>query len=291
MDINAFFQNFGRIFDEGRREDVGKFLYDSLAEAEKEKDDHALVTILNEAAGYFRNTSNYAEAVNAADRAVSILHGLGYENTVPYGTTLLNAATAYRAAGDSVKAMELFISSLTVLAALLPEDDYRLAGLYNNISAIHEEKENYPEALEMLQKASDIMEKKPDMADDAAIVLTNLAMIFLKLNRRDEASATLEKAMAVFRRADGAGEGQKLAPQYAAALAGMGEAYFRMDKFDKAVVAYESALEHIEAAFGENRDYAITCRNCADACEAAGDPEKARQFIAKADHIFARLNA
>ncbi|MDR2574312.1 MAG: tetratricopeptide repeat protein [Desulfovibrio sp.] len=291
MDINVFFQNFGRIFDQGRREDIGEFLHNSLAEAEKEKDNHALVTILNEAAGYFRNTSNYAEAVNAADRAVSILRGLGYENTVPYGTTLLNAATAYRAAGDSVKAMELFISSLTVLAALLPEDDYRLAGLYNNISAIHEEKGDYSEALEMLQKASDIMEKKPDMADDAAIVLTNLAMISLKLNRRDEASATLEKAMAVFRRAGGGEEGQKLAPQYAAALAGMGEAYFRMDKFDKAARAYESALEHIEAAFGENRDYAITCRNCADACEAAGYLEKARQFTAKADHIFARLDA
>ena len=133
------------------------------------------------------------------------------------------------------------------------------------------------------------MEKKPDMADDAAIVLTNLAMILLKLDRRDEASTTLEKATTIFRQGGGAKGNRKFAPQYAAALAGMGEAWFRMGNFADSAEAYESALAHIRDTFGENRDYAITCQNCADAYNAGGNLAKARQLTEQAEAVFARL--
>jgi tetratricopeptide (TPR) repeat protein len=287
MDIDVFLENLDKVFDEGGREDVGKFLRDSISEAEADNDLHALITVLTEAAGYFRNTSDYAEAITAADRAVSLLRDLGFDNSVPYGTGLLNAATAYRAAGDSVKALELFILSLTVLAALLPEDDHRLAGLYNNISAIHQEKGQYPEALEMLEKASAIMERNPEMADDAAVVLTNLAMVQLRLDQPDEAVKTLERAMDIFRRtAEGRSGRRKFSPQYAAALAGMGEVCYGMGHFLEAAQRYESALEHIREVFGENREYAVTCRNCADAYRAAGQEEKARARERQAKRVL-----
>jgi tetratricopeptide (TPR) repeat protein len=289
VNIDAFFQQFGALFEKGNPDEVGAFLAGSIAEAEAENDARGLITILNEAAGFYRNISEYARATAAAERALALLRDLGYESTVPYGTSLLNAATAYRAAGDSVKALELFIASLAVLAALLPEDDYRLAGLYNNISAIHAEKHNYPEALDMLEKASAIMAGKPDMADEAAVVLTNRAMMLFRLDRRDEAAATLEEALAAFRRAGGGGERQKFSPQYAAALAGMGEASYRMGRFAEAAETYEAALEHIRASFGENRDYAIICRNCADACEAAGNRERAGVLAGKSREILSRL--
>ncbi|MDR1776655.1 MAG: tetratricopeptide repeat protein [Desulfovibrio sp.] len=286
MDIDVFFRDYGKAFERGDAAGVVEFLKDSINAAEADNDNHALVTILNEAAGYYRNTSDYAQAIALSEKALTTLRRLGYENTVPYGTTLLNTATAYRASGDNARGLELFISSLAVLGALLPEDDHRFAGLYNNIGAIHEERGQLPEALDMLEKAAAIMEKNPGMAEDSAIVLTNLALILLRLNRTGEAAKTFGKAEKLFCRTDA-----RPAPQYAATLAGMGEVCFRMGDFDKAIEKYESALARIKDSFGENRDYAITCQNCADVYEAAGKSEAAAALTLRAQNILSGLDA
>ncbi len=292
MDVDAFFRDYSKVFAQADQEAISAFLQEHIATAEAEGDKHALVTILNEAAGYFRNASRYPEAIAAGEKALALLKELGYEDSIAHGTTLLNVATAYRAAGNLAKAMELFISALAALGSLLPADDHRLAALYNNISGIHQEQENWQAAFEMLVKAARIMEKQPEMAEDAAIVLTNLGMILFRLDRAEEASAALNKAEGMFRLAAAQnGEGQRPAPHYAAALAGLGEAYFRLGEFEKSAQTYEAALEHIKNAFGENRDFAVTCYNCADAWEAAGQDDKAQALRSKAEAILAEAGA
>lgn len=290
MDIQTFFENYEKTFWRASQEETEAFLHKSIAQAEAEKDEHSLVTILNEAAGYFRNVSKYAQAINAADRALHILEQLGYEESVPYGTTLLNAATAYRAGGESDKALAMFSASLALLEKHLPATDHRLAALYNNISAIHQERGRLPEALESLRKAVDILESSTELADDTAIVLTNLAMLLLRMERGEEALAGLERAAALFRQAARArGDASALAPQYAATMAGMGEVHFRLKEFDKAARSYEAAIAHIRAAFGENQDFVTTCRNCAEALAANGETDKAGEMRARADKAQAKL--
>jgi tetratricopeptide (TPR) repeat protein len=105
------------------------------------------------------------------------------------------------------------------------------------------------------------------------------------MGRQDEAVETLGKAMALFQGA----HAETAGPNYAAALAGMAEAYYRMGKFAEAVAAYESALEHIQAAVGENADYAVTLRNCAVASDALGAPEQAEKMMARAHEILTAL--
>lgn len=293
MDIEEFFQEYSSQFRQKSPKEVCAFLEERMAAAEAEGDNSALVTILNEAAGYYRNISLYQESVAAADRAVALLECMGCRDTVAYGTTLLNAATACRTAGDSMRALEYFIASLAVLQTLLPEDDHRLAGLYNNISAIHEEKGQWNEALEMLRKAGAIMEKNPDMPEDAAIVYTNLSMALFRQRQEAEAVDMLTKAEKLFRRAAECGgqsnQQDRLSPQYAAVLAGFGEAHFRLGAFDKAAVAFDEARLHMGAAFGKNRDYAVICQNCADAHEAAGNIEDARAMLEEADAVLRAL--
>jgi tetratricopeptide (TPR) repeat protein len=289
VDIERFFQGLSELFASGEQEAVSGYLHRSLAEAEAENDSHAAVTILNEMTGYFRSVSNYGEALKAAEQALAAMQTLGYENSAAFGTTLLNAGTAYRAAGDNVRAMELFFKALTLFGDHLPADDHRLAGLFNNIGAIYEESGRYDEALDVLQRAVDILEKRQDMESDAAVVQSNLALILLRVQRDAEAMAALEKALALFRGQGEGKAGQRLPPHYAAALAGTGEVHMRGKEYAKAVQAYESALEHIRAAFGENRDYAVTCRNCALAYEAAGEPGRAEELRRKADDAFAAL--
>ena len=285
MDINVFFQELGVAFASGDKQRISDFLAKSLATADAEKDFNAAVTILNEMTGFYRNISAHKAAIKAGEQAIAVLRSLGYENTVPFGTTLLNTGTAYRASGDNVRALELFTGALGILSHHLPEDDYQLAGVYNNASAIYEELGKYDEALENLEKAVAILEKQPGMEADTATVMTNLALVLLKLGRDEEATEKLETALAAFKGMRTAMSG----PQYGAALAGMAEAFYRMSRHTEAANIYEAALQHIKSAVGENADYAFTLRNCAVVYEALGEHKKAEELMLKAHELLTVL--
>ena len=52
-----------------------------------------------------------------------------------------------------------------------------------------------------------------------------------------------------------------------------------MKDYEKALTAYEKALEEVEKHFGRNLSYAVLCENCAAVCEALQkeDPRPARR--------------
>ena len=285
MDIDLFFQDLDAKFAAGDKKHISDFLAQSLNKADAEKDFNAVVTILNEMTGFYRSISAHKAAIKAGDQAIAVLRSLGYENTVPFGTTLLNAGTAHRAAGDNVRALELFTGALAILSHHLSEDDYQLAGVYNNASAIYEELGQYDEALENLEKAASILQRQQGMEVDAATVTTNLALVLLKMGRDSEATQKLEQTLEMFKQAQAETSG----PHYGAALAGMAEAFYRMKRYSEAVDIYQSALSYIKAAVGENADYALTLRNCAVACEALGETEKAEKLMLKANEILTAL--
>ena len=285
MDIDKFFQGLDARFKGDDRQQISSYLLLSLEQADSEKDYNAAVTVLNEMIGFYRRISDHASAIRAGDQAIAVLRSLGYENKVPFGTTLLNAATAHRAAGDNIRALEFFTGALGILRHHLPEDDYQLAGVYNNVSSIYEELGKYDDAVENLELALNILGKHAGMAVDTATVMTNLALVLLKVDKRNEAVETLEKAMAIFRstRTETAG------PSYAAALAGMAEAYYLMGKYQDAAKAYESALAYLKAAVGENADYAFTLRNLAVVYEALGSAKEAEELMAGAQALLSTL--
>lgn len=290
MNIDAFYQGLGEVFSNGKPEQIREYLQSSLARAEQEADRHAAISILNELMGYYRNTSHYPEALDAAARALAEMRELGYEDTVHYGTTLLNSATVHRACGNNVEALEQFIAALGIYQINLPDDDYRLAGVYNNVSSIYEQSGQYADALQSLQKALDILSKNEAMREEAAIVRTNQAMLLFKMDHESEAVTELERAMELFRpNGDTPWDWQKPGPQYAAVLAGVGEAYFRIKKYDEAVAAYEEALDHIDAVFGKNSDYAVICGNCALVYEQLGNTAKADEYKKLAENISEKL--
>lgn len=291
MDIQTFFTGLSDIFAAGRTDQVSGYLRQSLSEAEAQGDRHAAVTILNEMVGYFRSISSYKDAIWAAEYAIREMKSLGYENSVSFGTTLLNAATAFRASGDGQKALELYNGTLAIYQQQLPEDDPRLAGLYNNISSLHEAAGEYGKACELLQKALGILSRSEDTRIDAATVRTNLALVLFKLHREPEAMNELRTALDIFEQEGGAGlqTPSSKAPHYAAALAGLAQAYYMTRQYDMAAQVYESALSHIQGFFGENRDFAVTCRNYALALDAMGQREKAEEQRKKSDAILTRL--
>ena len=288
MDINSFFRGLSDVFASGQRDQVQPYLESGLRSAEDEEDWHAVVSILNEMIGYFRSVSKYPEAISTAERAIREMRELGYEGSEAYGTTLLNAATAYRAAGDQNTALALFAETLRIFKDKVPEDDPRLAGLYNNISACHEDAGESDKAGQALQQALDILLRHGDAPLDTATVYTNLALNLFSRNKNAEAMDALQNALNLFE-ANRDHEKSRHDPHYAAALAALAGAHYKMDQPGEAAAIYETVLAHIDAFYGKNRDFAITSRNCALAYEALGETAKALEHREKADAVFAGL--
>ena len=205
---------------------------------------------------------------------------LQLEDSEHFATTLLNAATAYRAAGDVSQAYKYYRQAHAIYERLLPKGDYRFAGLYNNMSILLEQMNENGEAVDMLKKALEIIKKLKDSEAEQATTLTNLALLYFKQERTEEASETLQEALELF---EGAGSGEETD-------AGVGGAYYRMGDYGKALDSYEKALAEVKKHFGENQSYAVLCENCAAVCDCLKDTDRAKAYRGQAQGIYDRIN-
>ena len=95
-----------------------------------------------------------------------------------------------------------------------------------------------------------------------------------------QAKELLERALSLFERS-----GENTDAHYSGALAGVAEAWYRMEDYEKALQYYEKALAEVKVHFGENMSYAILCENCAAVCEKLGSQEKQAFYLQKAKEV------
>ena len=146
-----------------------------LAEAEAARDLRARLSLLNEKIGLHRKLGERAEAFAAADGALALARQLGLARSVTMGTTLINAATAYKAFGRADLALPLYREAKALYEALLPAHDSRLGGLYNNMALALVDLGFFREAEQLYQAAMDVMASAPNGELDIAISWCNLA--------------------------------------------------------------------------------------------------------------------
>ena len=138
MNIDAFFEELDSYFDKNEVEKIDGFLTASLTQAKEEEDYAAYISICNEMIGFYRSVSAFEKAYTAAEDVLLLMEELKLEDTEHFATTLLNAATAYSAAGDYAQALRLYRQAMQIYERLLPAEDYRWASLYNNMSIMLE---------------------------------------------------------------------------------------------------------------------------------------------------------
>lgn len=284
MNVDAFFKELDAYFDKNETEKIDEFLTASLSAAQKEEDYAAYISICNEMIGFYRSVSAFEKAYAVAEDVLLLMEELNLEGTEHFATTLLNAATAYSAAGDYAQAMRLYKQAMQIYEKLLPKEDYRWAGLYNNMSIMLEKSGENREAADCAKKALAIIEKQEGNEAQAATTLTNLALVYFKLSENGEAKKCLARAITLFER----GEGEPN-EHYSGALAGMGEACFRDGEYEKSLSYYERAMEDLKRHYGENMSYGILCENCAAVCEVMGDKERQKSYTDKAREVISQL--
>lgn len=280
MDINAFFAKLDTFFAGNEIDKVDPFLCASLEQAKEEEDYGAYISICNEMIGFYRSVSEFKKAFDAAEDVLLLMEELQLDQSEHFATTLLNTATAYRAAGNYKQAYVFFEQALRIYEGLISPGDYRYAGLFNNMSILLEKMERNEEAIEYAQKALAIIEKLESGEMETATTLTNLALLYFKVSDYDKAKELLERAIALFEK-----NGDATDAHYSGALAGIGEAWYHMHDYDKALAAYEKALQEVEKHFGKNMSYAVLCENCAAVCELLGEKEKQQAYLQSAAKI------
>lgn len=284
MNIDRFFEELDSYFEKNDTAGVDAFLTVSLQTAKEEEDYAAYISICNEMIGFYRSVSAFEKAYVAAEDVLLLMEELKLDDTEHFATTLLNAATAYSAGGDFVQALRLYKQAVRIYDRLLPPEDYRWAGLYNNMSIMYEKAGENREAVDCAKKALAIIEKQEGNEAQTATTLTNLALVYFKLSENEEAKRCLARAISLFEQ--GAGEPNE---HYSGALAGMGEACFRDGAYEMALSYYERALEDVKRHYGENMSYGILCENCAAVCGAMGDNEKQKSYADKAREVLSKL--
>ena len=284
MDVNAFLTQLDTFFAGNEIEKVDPFLCSSLEQAKEEKDYGAYITICNEMIGFYRSVSEFRKAFDAAEDVLLLMEELQLDRSEHFATTLLNTATAYRAAGNYKQAYVYYEQALQIYEGLIPPGDYRYAGLYNNMSILLEKMERNDEAIQCAEKALAIIEKMEGGEMETATTLTNLALLCFKVSDYPKAQELLERALTLFEQ-----NGDRTDAHYSGALAGIGEAYYHMKDYEKALAAYEKALQEVEKHFGKNMSYAVLCENCAAICELLHDEEKRKAYQQTASDIRASL--
>lgn len=280
MDVNVFYQTLDDLFANNELAQVEPYLTASLSQAKEDEDWQAYIAICNEMIGFYRSISQHEKAYQASEDVLLLMEELQLEDTEHFATVLLNSATAYRAGGRYRDAYEQYMRAAGIYAGLIPPEDYRFAGLYNNMSMLLEAMDENEQAAGLAEQALAIIKKQPDARMEEATTLTNLALIKFKLSKTEEAERLLREAVAIFEEA-----GEQTDAHYSGALAGLAEAAFRREDYACALTYYDRACEEVLKHFGENASYAILSENCAAVCERTGDETRRQEYLSRAKRV------
>ena len=267
LDLAAVVQQVDTFYAQNKGKEAESLLKESIVQAVQEEDDNALLTLLNELIGYYRETSKVEESFKLADQALILAKQMGLEGTLPYATTLLNIANAYRAGGRLKDSLLCYEKTMEVYDRVLSPDDMLVASLHNNISLLYQEMGQFQAARQSLLQALKIVSCHEDAYFELAVTCANLANTCLTLNEDEEASGYFKEAIRLFEE-----HGIEDA-HYSAALSSLGTYYFKKGRYEEAAGNYRKAMECMRKNLGENEYYHRLQENlrvCEDKLKQAG---------------------
>ena len=258
FDVQRFLRGLDAIFDAHKAsEQAEPYLQKARTEAEHSHNDAGLLTVLNETMGFYRSQGRHTDNLPIIRESLSIADHLHLQEIDPqaWATTLINAATGMRAAGQYEEAEQLYRQAFDAAASAFSPTDRRLAALHNNMSMLYSETGRLNQAKRELEQALDLLEQSsPDASADidVASTHTNLALLLLQMDRywAGDAIQHAQKALKIYRTGH-----LEHSAHYASALAGYAQACYMAGCLQDAVSGYEHALSVIEECYGRNTDY------------------------------------
>ena len=249
LDLTTVMKQVDAYYAQNRGPEAEDLLKESIVQAVQSEDDNALLTLLNELIGYYRETSRVEESYQLADQALVLLKQMELMGTLPYATTLLNIANAYRAGGRLTDSLNCYKKTMEIYRKLLSPEDMLVASLYNNMSLLYQEMGQFAQAKQSLYQALQVVSCHEDAYFEMAVTCANLASTCLSLNEDEEACGYFQKAINIFE-AHGIEDAH-----YSATLSSLGTYYYKRGNYADAAKNFRKAMECMKRNLGENESY------------------------------------
>ncbi|MBR3834591.1 MAG: DUF4125 family protein [Lachnospiraceae bacterium] len=252
MDINKILIQYDGMFGSYDLGDIEEFLVDNIEMAKDEGDTSSQFTLLNEMIGFCRDTTQQDKGIMYCQQLTTLMGDMGIAGTFEYATAQLNIANAYRAFGRSDESMECYKETLEIYNAMLDDNDFGYANLYNNWALLYQEMGDFESARDCLYKALRVVDSYQEAEVQQAITRTNLGSSLVAIGTKescDEAEKLLLRALAIFER-DGGKDFH-----YNATLVAIGDLMCKKKCYVEAVDFYERGLGELEKHVGRNENY------------------------------------
>ncbi len=262
INVAAIMRQVDEYYAKNRGFDAEKLMQDSILEAASIGDEGSLLQLLNELLGYYRETSRVKDSYAIAKQCMDLAVRMGLEGTIPYATTLLNVANAYRAGGRLKDSLQLYLKVREIYDVQLNKDDMLIASMENNLSLLYQELGEFAEAKESLLRALRIVETKTGVEFELAVTYANLATSCLNIREMEEAYSYAKASIQAF---DALGIEDA---HYGAALSALATYHYQKREYGNAQMLFERAMNIMERNLGRNEFYERLKEN-AEACRAA----------------------
>ncbi|RSX54928.1 tetratricopeptide repeat protein [Bifidobacterium dolichotidis] len=194
FDTHQFMTTLDALFAEhASPERIDDFLQEAMVTAENAGDNAGLLAVLNETMGFYRSQERHDENQWIVQRSLELAIRMGLTGTPTWVTTLINAATAMRAAQHYDQAEDLYDQALAAAQNICDPNDRTLAALHNNRSMLFMETDRPEQARDELEQALRIMQQQsPDTQRDLDIAssLTNLAQVWQAIAHKQAATSS-----------------------------------------------------------------------------------------------------
>ena len=185
-----FIDQLDRCFGHNDMKAARECLQNWEAEARRLEDDRGLLTVLNEAVGYYRRTQKRGKAMAAMEESLGLVEKLGLTESLSGATVYINAATTRSFFGEEEAGLALYGQAAACYEKNGRTETYEYAALLNNKAATLYALKRYEEAEAGWRQAVDILKREGQHDGEIAISLVMLA--HLTFDRDDTAYDRVE---------------------------------------------------------------------------------------------------
>ena len=193
IQVSRFIARLDSCFDRNDLRAARETLAAWEQEARALQDDRGLLSVLNEAVGFYRRTQKKGRALAAMGECLALVDKLGLQNQLSGATVYINAATTMNFFGQEKESLALYEKAARCYEQNGGTETYEYAALLNNKAAALNALKRYDEAETHWRRAVEILQKEGRHDGEIAISLVMLA--HLTYDRDDTATDQVEKLL------------------------------------------------------------------------------------------------
>lgn len=253
MNIPEIMAQIDMLYSQQKIEEVESLLCEKIGEFKETGQIFPAISLSNELLGIYREKGDDEKGLACCGELLRLFRENNLKKDENYGTTLLNIATAHRAFESYQLSQDYYKECAEIFERTLAKTDYRFASLYNNLSLLLVETEDYQGGIDSLKKSLEILAHHENVEVQIATAHTTLAQIHLNLDDVFQAQEHIETSLAIFKDFE----------DYhgSAALATAGDIQYLLKNYTQAANLYHQAMQKIEMYIGRTENYKMLEEN------------------------------